>query len=107
MRLTDFQIEAIVSSTRKIFSDKALVYLFGSRVDDELKGGDIDLMISDEDDHLTLQKKIIFLVDLKRKIGDQKIDLVFDNANTRSKQSFYQSILNHCICLNKKPVISA
>ena len=44
MRLKDFEIRAIKEAVRSMDS-KAKVYLFGSRVDDTKKGGDIDLLI--------------------------------------------------------------
>ena len=44
MRITDKQREYIVNSFLEVFDD-AKLYLFGSRVDDEKKGGDIDLLI--------------------------------------------------------------
>jgi hypothetical protein len=31
-----------------------------------------------------------FPAELKTKIGEQKIDVVFDNANTRQKDSFFR-----------------
>ena len=44
MRLTSKEVEIIKNQVYKIFKD-AEIYLFGSRVDDNLKGGDIDLYI--------------------------------------------------------------
>ena len=44
MRLTDEQ-KIIKTHTSKIFGPKAHVLLFGSRVHDSEKGGDIDLLI--------------------------------------------------------------
>ncbi|MEA2018665.1 MAG: nucleotidyltransferase domain-containing protein, partial [Campylobacterota bacterium] len=61
MRLTHKEIKAITSSFKEIFKS-GKIYLFGSRVDDSKKGGDIDLYIqSDNKDNLT-KKKIDFLV---------------------------------------------
>jgi len=71
---------------------KFFYYIFGSRVSDSNKGGDIDLFISNKNkQNLTLSAKINFLVELKSKIGEQKIDVVLDTEATRSKKSFYQS----------------
>jgi uncharacterized protein len=100
MRLTESQIEIITTLVRKYFSDNAIVFLFGSRTDDRKKGGDIDLFISTPDETLMdLTHRIAFLVELKRRIGDRKIDLVFDNSVTRSKKNFYHSIVNNYIRL--------
>jgi len=98
MRLSQIEIEAINSLAIKYFGESVQVFLFGSRVDDSKKGGDIDLFIKNNDEKLlTLETKIQFLVDLKLEIGDQKIDVVFDNESTRSKVSFYRSIQEHKI----------
>ncbi|MBB3187225.1 putative nucleotidyltransferase [Microbacter margulisiae] len=102
MRLTQFEINTIVTLAQRHFSESVRVYLFGSRVDDQLKGGDIDLMIQHPDEsQLTIRKKILYLVDLKRILGDRKIDVVFDNGLTRSKQSFYKSIQQHSLLLSE------
>ena len=51
--------------------------LFGSRVDDSRRGGDIDLLIDTPMDYATAARRITtFLVALKRRIGDRKIDVV-------------------------------
>ena len=52
------------------------VLLFGSRVDDTKKGGDIDLFI--EPQHLSneFEQKIILITKLQLVLGDQKIDVV-------------------------------
>lgn len=45
MRLTDPQIEIIRSATRDIAGAGASAWLFGSRLDDSRRGGDVDLLI--------------------------------------------------------------
>lgn len=55
----------------------AKVYLFGSRVDDTKRGGDIDLLI--EVPGLVdnrIKKKINIIGRIHKKIGEQKIDLI-------------------------------
>ncbi len=44
MRLSNHETELIKNKVQTIFGD-AFIYLFGSRVDDKKKGGDIDLYI--------------------------------------------------------------
>lgn len=93
MRLNQFQIDIINKLARKYFGEETTVYLFGSRTDDNKKGGDIDLFIKcTNESRLTLEAKIHFLAELKANIGDRKIDVVFDNANTRLKKKFYRSV---------------
>jgi predicted nucleotidyltransferase len=78
MRLTAFQIQTICESAEKNFGKDAQVWLFGSRVDDEAKGGDIDLYIESQTQEPTdlITAKLQFLRDLHKKLGEQKIDVV-------------------------------
>jgi uncharacterized protein len=98
MRLTQYEIAAIKSIARRVFGSKTDVYLFGSRVDDLKKGGDIDLFIKGADEY-SIRRKVLFLAELKKRIGDQKIDVVFDNENTRRQKTFYNSIVNNSAIL--------
>ncbi|NWF66333.1 MAG: hypothetical protein HXX81_02580 [Campylobacterales bacterium] len=59
------------------------MYLFGSRVDDNKRGGDIDLYIELDSFENIGKNKIEFLILLKRAIGEQKIDVVFDMGENR------------------------
>jgi uncharacterized protein len=45
MRLTTAQIKSIRQATRHSFGAGASVWLFGSRVDDTLRGGDVDIYV--------------------------------------------------------------
>ena len=100
MRLNDNDIKAIKNVAKAVFGETAIIWLFGSRTDDHKKGGDIDLFINNVNETtLTLEAKIRFLTELKIKIGDRKIDVVFDNANTRQKKNFYHSILRQKVKL--------
>ncbi|HDR52782.1 MAG TPA: nucleotidyltransferase domain-containing protein [Mariniphaga anaerophila] len=93
MRLSPFEIETINKIARKHFGQGTTVYLFGSRTDDTKKGGDIDLFMNNVNEAVfTIEAKIHFLAELKTKIGDRKIDVVFDNANTKLKKNFYRSV---------------
>jgi len=82
MRLTQKQISAIKSNFQTFFNE-GKIYLFGSRLDDSRKGGDIDLYISTQDRRKLVEKKINFLVGLQREIGEQKIDVVLDYGTNR------------------------
>ncbi|WP_293446018.1 nucleotidyltransferase domain-containing protein [Persephonella sp.] len=81
IRLTEYELKAIKDTAKEIFGNKAKVWLFGSRVNPKLKGGDIDIYIEIPDTKDWLDKKIDYLVKLKQKIGDQKIDLVLKPYN--------------------------
>lgn len=82
MRLTPEQRQAIVETFLATFG-KGRILLFGSRVDDHARGGDIDLyVLPDEMEHVA-ERRIDFLVRLKKRIGAQKIDLVLPSDAPR------------------------
>ncbi len=83
MRLTHDEIKSILESFHDSF-ETGSIYLFGSRVDDAQKGGDIDLYIDTQDTDSLLEKKLQMLRDLKAKIGEQKIDIVISTDKTRA-----------------------
>lgn len=83
MRLTPSQISAIRRATAEIYGEQANVWLFGSRVHDGKRGGDIDLSIR-PDPFLassTLPHKIRFLGKLERLLGERKIDVVIEEPD--------------------------
>jgi len=82
MRLSQYYRKNIVELFHSIFGE-GKVYLFGSRVDDTKKGGDIDLYLEVIDKSSLFEKKIKFLSRLKQHIEDQKIDVVFNEDPTR------------------------
>jgi predicted nucleotidyltransferase len=45
MRITSLQQEAIRKITAELAGDDAIVILFGSRIDDDKRGGDLDLLV--------------------------------------------------------------
>ncbi|MBP9707247.1 MAG: nucleotidyltransferase domain-containing protein [Oligoflexales bacterium] len=80
MRLSDEQISAIVSTIREHTNPHHVnIYLYGSRVNPNLKGGDIDLLIvADEVAKSSIDQKIFKLLNEIKKsasIGDRRIDL--------------------------------
>jgi len=83
MRITPKQHQAIKKCFYEVFGEGE-IYLFGSRVDDSRRGGDIDLYIRTPNLQNLMRKKIDFLVKLKHEIGEQKIDVVFDKHQHRA-----------------------
>jgi predicted nucleotidyltransferase len=75
MRLNKSEI-AIIKNIINQNVKNAQIYIFGSRIDDTKKGGDIDiLIIGDDYKNLRDIRKIKIL--LKEKLGEQKIDLMY------------------------------
>lgn len=87
MRLSLHEAEIIIKTACQVFGQATTVWLFGSRTDDALKGGDIDLFIQipdqTSDGSELLEKKLHFLSILEQDLGEQKIDVVFEQDDSR------------------------
>jgi predicted nucleotidyltransferase len=84
MCLTFQQVDAIKRAAAEIYGDAAQVWLFGSRVDDQKRGGDIDLLIrSAEGARHGLIDKIRLLGRLELMLGERKIDVVIETVDDR------------------------
>lgn len=73
MRLKDYERDVILSAVKRL-DNNARVYLFGSRVDDTKKGGDIDLLVFSNS--LNTNDKRSIKAELYEHLGEQKIDIV-------------------------------
>jgi len=73
MRLNSKQI-GIIKTVIYRYDQDAEIFLFGSRVDDNAKGGDIDLLVVSVKIDFSIKLKI--LAQLMIKLGEQKIDLI-------------------------------
>jgi uncharacterized protein len=63
-----------------VFGDDVEVGLFGSRADDQRRGGDIDLLICRPRQRVeqTLREKIQFLAQLERRLGERTVNVVIE-----------------------------
>ena len=81
MRLTPAQINIIKSTTQAVLGDGLQVTLFGSRVNDAARGGDVDLYI--ETPQPDLMRKISCKVRLQEQL-DMPVDLIVKPLGDRS-----------------------
>lgn len=81
MRLTPEQIQTIKSTASTVLGEGVRVTLFGSRLDDAKKGGDVDLYI--ETAEPDLMRKIHCKVQLQDKL-DMPVDLIVKPLGDRS-----------------------
>ena len=93
MRLSKRVIRILHDNIKKSFGD-VNIYLFGSRTDDDKRGGDIDLAI---DTNISKQdfrkKKSLFLALLIRVDFEYEIDIV--NFNTKDELLYNEIQKNH------------
>jgi len=83
VRLSSDVIKVIKEKALEIFGNDVSVILFGSRVDEKERGGDIDLYIKVTDKNDLFNKELNFLADIKKQIGEQRIDVVFNKNEER------------------------
>jgi len=79
VRLSEKEIEVLKFAFDKLGKSYRL-YLFGSRVDDNKKGGDIDLLVVSKE----LGKRDLRRVRMEffKHFGEQKIDIVLNNGKS-------------------------
>jgi len=97
MRLSMTEINNLKSTLYNIDS-AAMLYLFGSRVDDSKKGGDIDLLIISA----KINRKDIRTIRLSffAQFGEQKLDIVVDDGSL--KTPFVKMIYDKAMLLSEK-----
>ncbi len=82
MRISDYDHQAIKQTFAEVFGE-GKVYLFGSRVDDSRRGGDIDLYLCPQKLVDEFKQKSQFSMRLQDRIGEQKIDIVIAKDQER------------------------
>lgn len=73
VRLSENQRRVILRAIRGR-DPQAEIYLYGSRTNDEARGGDIDLLVVSE--RIDLLAKLDILGEIHNRLGDRRIDLV-------------------------------
>lgn len=89
MRLKPEQVEITKQTVRRLVGEGSRVWLFGSRVDDSLRGGDIDLLV--ETDRV-VPNRVQTLCKLHgaliRALGERKLDILLQDARTKPAPVF-------------------
>lgn len=83
MRLSAVQKQIILDVARANFGETVSVRLFGSRIDDNERGGDIDLLVECQQPvENKVEKKCRMAAQIQKQLGEQKIDILVLDANT-------------------------
>lgn len=98
MRLDDKTREIIKSEVAGQFGEEAIVRLFGSRVDDTQRGGDIDLLIEPGRPLAhRIQAECRLAARLYIKLGGQKVDVLIKDPLKPLLPIHEQALLNGII----------
>ncbi len=93
MRLSAQTRNVIRDTAREVFGPAAEVRLFGSRLDDTARGGDLDLLVilpASLDD--SRRKTLTFVARLQRQLGDQSIDVLLVDPLTQLQPVHQQAL---------------
>ena len=82
MRVKNETIQFLKKSIRKYEPDAA-IYLIGSKANDNLKGGDIDILVIGRKE-LTGQEKRNIKLAFYKEMGEQKVDIISLTNNDSS-----------------------
>lgn len=108
MRLKQWEIDGIVEAIEAVFKKEKIplrgveLRLYGSRADDQKKGGDIDLILRVSNDILSKIEDLRFRIniEMQERIGEQKIDLLIINQNV-PEELFHRIALKQSLLLKK------
>jgi len=77
MRLSEEAKNSIIAAVRRYFSQAEKIILFGSRADDNKRGGDIDILVQTPvSAAVAFEEKLRAVAALQLKLGEQRIDLL-------------------------------
>ena len=93
MRISPQQTETIKIFTHRHFGEDAEVWLFGSRVNNEKRGGDYDFLIetSINQPDIIIEHKITMIAELQStsNFEDEKIDLIVKRRSSSFDMPIY------------------
>ena len=93
MRLDNNTRDAIKSEVASQLGSQTVVRLFGSRVDDAQRGGDIDLLV--EPQHALanrIQAECRLAANLHIKLGGRKVDVLIKDPSTPTRAIYEQAL---------------
>ena len=96
MRITEHEKNTIIEAVISADPD-AKLWLFGSRADDNKKGGDIDIAILSVKISCDVMQKMQVRRFICDKIGEQRIDIV---TSIEGKEAFFRLAIAEGIQLN-------
>jgi len=101
MRLSDFQVRQLVAIVEGVFPHTKHILLFGSRLNDEISGGDIDLYIEvfDELRHAAEIRKTL-IAELRLALKTTAIDVLLFSQNLE-ELPMHRIAKETGICLNQ------
>ncbi|CDH43084.1 DNA polymerase beta domain protein region (modular protein) [Candidatus Contendobacter odensis Run_B_J11] len=102
MRLCPNEIEAIAQAAKEAFPPGTGIFLFGSRLDDQARGGDIDLLVEPPmawSPRQVVDRRTRFIATLYRLLEEQRIDVLIAPADASDPRAIVDHARNHRVAL--------
>lgn len=92
MRLSSQQIAIIKHAVQRHLGSLAEVRVFGSRINDQAHGGDIDLYVQTDlpNSKAAIEAETALWADLQAHLGEQRIDLLIDYPTLTHRPPIFQ-----------------
>ena len=98
MRLNSVECAAIAAASHEAFPPGTRVLLFGSRLDDTKRGGDIDLLIEPPQPlapHELVERRTRFAARLYRLLEERRIDIVVTQGREPDERAVVRAAREH------------
>ncbi len=91
MRLSEFERQTLKTAAKDSFGERVELRLFGSRIDDSRRGGDIDLLVETpiSDPKEIARAHTRFLSRIYARMGEQKLDVLIDFPGRQSRAPIF------------------
>ncbi len=103
MRLKPEEISVFIDTLSALLEEgEGNLYLYGSRIDASLRGGDIDLLLivrSSKKAKELVKERFRILSHFKKKLGDRRIDFSILSETELVSNLFYQGVLKTAVLL--------
>jgi len=106
MRLNPTELAAIEQAANETFPPHSAVRLFGSRLDDTRRGGDIDLLVEPPEQlspRALVEQRTRFIARLYRLMGERRIDVLIVPADVPDDRLVIQAARHQGLLLTRVP----
>jgi predicted nucleotidyltransferase len=102
MRLTSEEARALCAAVEPYLgAQRAVLYLYGSRVDDQRRGGDIDLVLVAEEPPSLREQSHHIVAEMKERLGARRCDFAIIDAGSAASDVHWSDVLRDAVVLRR------